>query len=245
MKPKLTYANVVSTVCLFILLGGVSWAATSLPRNSVGTAQIKKNAVNSSKVKNRSLRAVDFRKGQLPQGRQGPAGARGETGATGPAGSPGVAGDTGPTGAAGSPGETGETGPTGPTGMIGPAAPGAVFGSSGGTVAGGMLHLPISGNGVFASLGPAETVAPSAMTLSGLTASWSIAPGPTQSRSVTLLVNGNPSMSCVVGTGFTSCSNTVDFVQVQRFDRLALRTFAAGDSTPTPATVAYSLTATQ
>ena len=71
----LTYANVVSTVCLFILLGGGAYAATQLPRSSVGSAQIKQGAVTSSKVRNRSLRAVDFKRGQLPRGPQGPPGA--------------------------------------------------------------------------------------------------------------------------------------------------------------------------
>jgi hypothetical protein len=78
ITARLTYANVVSTVCLFILLGGGAYAATRLPRGSVGPAQIKRNAVTSSKVKNRSLRAVDFKRAQLPRGPQGPAGPPGE-----------------------------------------------------------------------------------------------------------------------------------------------------------------------
>ncbi|MBS1861108.1 MAG: hypothetical protein JSS68_05285, partial [Actinobacteria bacterium] len=44
-RPRLTYANVVSTICLFLLLGGAAWAASSLPRNSVGTRQLKNGAV--------------------------------------------------------------------------------------------------------------------------------------------------------------------------------------------------------
>jgi hypothetical protein len=57
------------------------------PRNSVGTAQLRTNAVISSKVRNRSLLAVDFRLGQLPRG---PAGPQGPVGPQGPAGAPGV-----------------------------------------------------------------------------------------------------------------------------------------------------------
>jgi hypothetical protein len=75
LTAGLTYANVVSTVCLFVLLGGGAYAATKLPKGSVGSAQLKRNAVTSSKVKNRSLRAVDFKRGQLPAGPRGPAGA--------------------------------------------------------------------------------------------------------------------------------------------------------------------------
>jgi hypothetical protein len=60
-----------------------------VPRNSVGTAQLRTNAVVSSKVRNRSLLAVDFRRGQLPRG---PAGPQGPVGPQGAAGAPGVSG---------------------------------------------------------------------------------------------------------------------------------------------------------
>ena len=76
----LSYANVVSTVCLFILLGGGAYAATQLPRASVGSAQIKRSAVTSSKVRDRSLLARDFKRGQAPRGAQGPAGPVGPRG---------------------------------------------------------------------------------------------------------------------------------------------------------------------
>jgi len=42
-----------------------------LPKNSVGTAQLKKNAVTSANVKNRTLLAADFAKGQIPPGPPG------------------------------------------------------------------------------------------------------------------------------------------------------------------------------
>jgi hypothetical protein len=89
LRSGLTYANVVSTVCLFILLGGGAYAATQLPRNSVGSAQIKRGAVTSSEVKNRSLLARDFKRGQLPRGRRGATGPAGLPGRPGPAGAPG------------------------------------------------------------------------------------------------------------------------------------------------------------
>ena len=54
--------------------------------NSVGTKQLKKNAVVSSKVKNHSLLRTDFKPGQLPTG---PPGQQGNTGPPGPAGPPG------------------------------------------------------------------------------------------------------------------------------------------------------------
>src|SRR5919108_370841 len=79
-------AMVIACIALAVALGGTSYAAATLARNSVGTKQLKKNAVISSKVKNRSLLAVDFKAGQLPRGAQGPAGPTGATGATGATG---------------------------------------------------------------------------------------------------------------------------------------------------------------
>ncbi len=42
---RLTYANVVATAALFIAVGGVSYAAISLPAGSVGQKQIRAGAV--------------------------------------------------------------------------------------------------------------------------------------------------------------------------------------------------------
>jgi hypothetical protein len=54
--PRPTYANVVSTLCLFLLLGGTSaLAATQLAKNSVGPKQIKKSAVVTAKIKNAAI----------------------------------------------------------------------------------------------------------------------------------------------------------------------------------------------
>jgi len=79
-RKRLTFANVVSCLALFVALGGASYAAINLPKNSVGSKQLKKNSVTSAKVKNHSLKAVDFKAGQLPAGREGPQGPTGEPG---------------------------------------------------------------------------------------------------------------------------------------------------------------------
>jgi hypothetical protein len=89
MRGKLSYANVMATVAVFLALGGVSYAATQLPNNSVGTKQLQKNAVTSKKVKDGSLKASDFKAGQLPRGATGPVGPQGPAGAQGPAGNVG------------------------------------------------------------------------------------------------------------------------------------------------------------
>ena len=94
IRTRLSFANVVSLIALFVALGGSSYAAVTLARNTVGAAQIKAGGVGSSEVKNGSLLRKDFKRGQLPagatgpqgaQGPQGPAGERGATGAFGAA----------------------------------------------------------------------------------------------------------------------------------------------------------------
>ena len=49
-KLRLTYSNVVATLALFIALGGVSWAAVTLPANSVGNREIRDGAVSNPKL---------------------------------------------------------------------------------------------------------------------------------------------------------------------------------------------------
>jgi hypothetical protein len=67
LRGKLTYANVISTLCLFLLIGGgTAFAASQLAKNSVGSKQLKKNAVTSAKVKDGSLRAGDLKAGTIP-----------------------------------------------------------------------------------------------------------------------------------------------------------------------------------
>jgi hypothetical protein len=94
LRPRLSFANVVSCLALFVALGGSAYAAIHLRKNSVGTKQLKKNAVttqkvrknaiNGAKVKNHSLLAKDFKTGQLPAGPRGQVGSPGATGPRGP-----------------------------------------------------------------------------------------------------------------------------------------------------------------
>lgn len=44
--------NTIALLALFVALGGTTYAATSLPKNSVGAKQLKKNAVTNPKIKN-------------------------------------------------------------------------------------------------------------------------------------------------------------------------------------------------
>ena len=59
-------ALVIACLALLASLSGTSYAnVLKIPFNSVGTSQLRANAVVSSKVKNGSLLAIDFKDGQL------------------------------------------------------------------------------------------------------------------------------------------------------------------------------------
>jgi hypothetical protein len=92
--PRPSPALVIACAALTVALGGVGYAATVLPRNSVGPLQLKANSVNSTKVLNGSLIRADFRAGSIPRGAAGPPG---PAGPAGPAGATGPAGPAGPT----------------------------------------------------------------------------------------------------------------------------------------------------
>lgn len=52
IRRHLSYANVVSTICLFLVLGGATaFAAKELARTSVGAKQLKTSAVTGPKIK--------------------------------------------------------------------------------------------------------------------------------------------------------------------------------------------------
>ncbi len=56
IRVRLTYANVMSTIGIFLVLGGATaFAATQLAKNSVGTKQLRKNAVTAAKIKKNAV----------------------------------------------------------------------------------------------------------------------------------------------------------------------------------------------
>ena len=85
------HSTIAAYLALFVALGGTSYAVVNLPRNSVGADALRQNAVRSAEVKNRSLKAIDFKKGSLPRGRTGAAGPAGTAGPAGAPGDPGTA----------------------------------------------------------------------------------------------------------------------------------------------------------
>lgn len=58
--------HVVGYLALAVALGGTAYAATELPRHSVGTKQLEREAVTNAKVKRHSLTQGLFRPGELP-----------------------------------------------------------------------------------------------------------------------------------------------------------------------------------
>ena len=63
VRPR--YANVASTLALFVALSGGAYAATALPAKSVGPAQMKKNAVTRDKNKKNAVDGSKVAKASL------------------------------------------------------------------------------------------------------------------------------------------------------------------------------------
>jgi hypothetical protein len=100
-----THASIVIAVTALVVavfgstpIGEAAWNQV-VPRNSVGTLQLQRNAVKASKVAPNAIRTghvldgslltADFKAGQIPQG---PKGDKGDKGAKGDQGPPGVSG---------------------------------------------------------------------------------------------------------------------------------------------------------
>ena len=98
VRGHLTYANVVASLALFLALGGGAYAAATLPRNSVGQAQLRTNSVGASEIRSGAVRSSEIANGSIRlsdiatntraelRGNQGPAGAPGPAGPAGPSG---------------------------------------------------------------------------------------------------------------------------------------------------------------
>ena len=125
-RPR--YADVMSTLAVFLAAGGTAFAAAKLTGADIKDASLTGRDLRNDSVRSldvAGLRAGDFARGVLD-------GLSGPTGPTGPAGKDGTDGQAGETGAAGPQGPTGAQGPAGtqgPTGPQGPAGPQSVTGT--------------------------------------------------------------------------------------------------------------------
>jgi Collagen triple helix repeat (20 copies) len=100
--------NAIAYLALFVALGGVSYAAVTLPSGSVGTKQLKRGAVTLKKIAPKAKAALKGQTGDTgPRGAAGATGATGATGAKGDTGAPGAKGETGSAGADGTNGAPG------------------------------------------------------------------------------------------------------------------------------------------
>jgi len=70
-RPKLNYANVIATIALFVALGGAAVAA-GLPKNSVGTKQLKPGAVTTSDLHRNAVTSGKIRRLAVTAGKLGP-----------------------------------------------------------------------------------------------------------------------------------------------------------------------------
>lgn len=65
IRKRLTYANVVSSIAIFLVLGGATAIAAGLAKNSVGPKQLKKNAVTTAKIKNNAVSTAKLKNGAV------------------------------------------------------------------------------------------------------------------------------------------------------------------------------------
>jgi hypothetical protein len=71
IRDRLSYANVMATIAVFLTLGGGAFAAIHLKKNSVTSSAIKKNAVTSVKIKNGAVTNAKLAKGAVTAGKIG------------------------------------------------------------------------------------------------------------------------------------------------------------------------------
>jgi hypothetical protein len=98
LRARLSYANVMATIAVFVALGGSSYAAIKVTGKSVVNSSltgkdVKNSSLTGDDVKGGSLLSSDFGTGQLPAG---PQGAQGPQGPQGAPGAQGLRGERGP-----------------------------------------------------------------------------------------------------------------------------------------------------
>jgi hypothetical protein len=107
VKPRLTYANIASTLALFLAVSGTAVAGAQA---MISSRDVVDHSLTGIDIANHSLTGTDIKPGSLGsgvfsdaalanlKGADGMAGAAGAAGADGAAGAPGLAGSQGPAG---------------------------------------------------------------------------------------------------------------------------------------------------
>jgi len=96
LKLLPSQALVVASIALVVALGGVSYAAVAIPKNSVRSAQVVNGSLQQADLSKKTIGALHGARGeQGPQGIQGAPGAAGAQGQQGIQGIPGPQGDKG------------------------------------------------------------------------------------------------------------------------------------------------------
>jgi hypothetical protein len=92
-RKRLTYANVMSSIAVFLVVaGGTAFAASQLGKETVGSKQLKKEAVGLAKINAAAKSSLKGATGPAgPKGDTGPQGAKGDRGEKGERGEPGAA----------------------------------------------------------------------------------------------------------------------------------------------------------
>jgi hypothetical protein len=65
IRARLSYANVMATVAVFVAMAGGAYAVIKLPKNSVKTKQIKNEAVTAKKLKDGAVREGKLAEGSV------------------------------------------------------------------------------------------------------------------------------------------------------------------------------------
>ncbi len=107
IRARLTFANVMASVAVFIALGGASYAAVSLPRNSVGSKQVRAHSIRQGDLAAGSVGTQQLRRRSVTAPKLANKGVtkrslsswiRGQLRRRSAAGPPGPAGPAGPRG---------------------------------------------------------------------------------------------------------------------------------------------------
>ncbi len=231
LRARLSYANVMATVAVFLALGGGAYAATQLKKNSVGTKQLKNNAVTGEKVKDGSLTGADINSqslGLVPNA----AHASNADSAAQASNSAALQGHP----ASDFLGANSQATDSARLGGHTPSEFGAVL--SGQTS--GLAEVKGAANlyGPVGGIGAASKTAPTVASLSpsiGLQASnfsAQLIEAPTSGNGVEvqLWVNGAPvGLSCLIAVGQTSCSNNTATPSIPAGSQLAINILEAGE----------------